>query len=80
MTDDTTIYHMMGRMEGKVDAFLSSQTRHEKTLEEHDKRLAALEAIRAQHTGMTRFVGFGWMAFAGTLTIFAEHIKAFLFR
>ena len=80
MTDDTTIYHMMGRMEGKVDAFLSSQTRIEEQLKNHDARLATLETLRAQHTGMTRFVGFGWMAFAGTLTIFAEHIKAFLFR
>lgn len=80
MSDDTQIYHMIGRMEGKVDAFLAAQARHEKTLEEHDKRLDALESIRAQHTGVQRFIGIGWLVFAGTLTLFAEHIKAFIFK
>lgn len=49
--DNNELYLMLGRLEGKIDASLSGQSRIEAKLDQHDSRIQSLEATRERGTG-----------------------------
>lgn len=84
MEAENQVFLALGRLEGKVDSFLSGQKRHEERLDAMDERLTNLETAKAQGTG--QFVGFttavrwGWVVLAAGLGLYADKIKEFIFR
>jgi hypothetical protein len=53
----------VGRLEGKVDLILANQNRSLEELECHDRRLSALECLKARVYGMVAAIG-------GAVTLF----------
>lgn len=52
MDQENNIFHLLGRLEGKLDTALSQGTKNEKSLEEINKRVGALERWRAYLAGI----------------------------
>jgi len=77
MNDETNnqLYLMLGRLEGKVDAFLSAQKSHEKRVDDLETRVSSLETIRAQGRGMLLLGGAFFATLATGLGFFADTIS-----
>jgi hypothetical protein len=51
------IYRALGRLEGKLDGFLIEMGEHQKRLDSHGQRLAALERSKAWLLGAAAIIG-----------------------
>ena len=50
---DANLYHLIGRMEGKMDSLLALTTKQDEKLERHGERIGKLERGRAYQLGVT---------------------------
>ncbi len=57
----------LGRLEGRVEQFLTHQARMDEKLDEHDKRILALEETRSTHKGFA--TGIALIASAATAAV-----------
>lgn len=60
LSSESQLFLFLGRLEGKVDALLSNQTRQDKRQEEFDVRLTVLETFKARGTGVLRTMHVVW--------------------
>ena len=74
MEEQSSLYLLLGRLEGKVDALLSNQNRTEEALSDHEERLTSLEALVHQKRGVRQFVTVTWGVLIALLAIFADDI------
>lgn len=79
MEDTPHLYLMLGRLEGKVDALLSNQTRTDEALNDHEERITSIEALVQQKRGARQFVGLAWGVLIAIAAIFSDFILG-LFR
>lgn len=69
----------LGRMEGRMEQFLTHQARHEDRLNEHDTRLGKLETTQAARKGYTTGAVAAASLAASVGTWLATHVGS-LFR
>jgi hypothetical protein len=79
MEDNSNLYLMLGRLEGKVDALLSNQTRTDEALSDHEERITSIEAMVQQKRGVWQFLGIAWGVLIALVAAFADQIQG-LFR
>lgn len=79
MEDTPHLYLMLGRLEGKVDALLSNQTRTDEALNDHEERITSIEALVQQKRGARQFIGLAWGVFIAVVAIFSDYLLG-LFR
>ncbi|MET3601116.1 hypothetical protein [Martelella mangrovi] len=79
MDDLTNFSLMLGRLEGKVDALLSSQGAVEERLMKTEKRLSDLEKLREQGTGAWHTARTMWLLGASALGALLATFKDYLF-
>ena len=61
------LFQGFGRLEGKVDAILSSQKDHNTKLEKLEERVMVLETKAHQTQGLFKGLHLVWLAVAGTI-------------
>lgn len=77
---DSQLYHMVGRIEGKIDAALSEQKRTNERLGKVEDRVTNLEATRHAARGSVRTLSILWTAAAAGLGAIFALIKEFFFK
>lgn len=84
MEQDNQLYHMVGRIDGKMDSFLAAQERTDERLKLIEHRVTNLETIRHRGTGQlhgfTTAVRWGWVVVAAGLGLYADKIKEIIIR
>lgn len=58
MSDDPELYRILGRLEGKLDAALATQARHESEIRKIVERITHLEKGRAFLVGIATIISF----------------------
>jgi len=74
MEEPSNIYLMLGRLEGKVDALLSSHSRIDAQLSDMDGRITDIEAMVQQKRGSRNLITVAWGVFISLLAIFSDRI------
>lgn len=74
MDENSNLYLMLGRLEGKVDALLSNQSRTDEALSNHEERITSLEANDQQKRGSRNLITVAWGVFISLLAIFSDRI------
>lgn len=84
MEADNQLFLALGRLEGKVDTFLSAQKRADERAEERfgalEDRVSNLETVKAQGTGFLAAARWGYVLAAAVAGLYADKIKEFIFR
>lgn len=74
MAEDHSLYHLLGKLEGKMDAIMASVSAHQDTTDNHSKRISGLEAeIAALKAGQTQ--NRSWLS--TLVAVFALALSAF---
>lgn len=80
MEADNQLFHMVGRIEGKIDAALSEQKRTNERLGKVEDRVTNLEATRHSARGSIRTLSILWTAAAAGLGAVFALVKEYLFK
>ncbi len=88
MEAENQVFLALGRLEGKVDTFLSAQKRADERAEERfgaiEARVTNLETAKARGTGQlvgfTTAIRWGWVVAGAVAGLYADKIKEFIFR
>ena len=76
--EDNQLYLMLGRLEGKVDAFLSKMETHEASVSNLEARVAKLEETKTQATGFVSGARAVWMVVAAAVGFLINTALKFL--
>lgn len=80
MEADNQLFHMIGRIDGKLDSALSEQKRTNERLEKVEVRVTDLEATRAEAKGSFKTLGLIWTAIAAIAGAAFAIAKEYLFK
>lgn len=80
MEADNQLFHMIGRMDGKLDSALAEHRRTNERLDKVEVRVTDLEVIKHKAAGSVRTLSILWTAAAAGIGAIFALAKEYFFR
>ena len=80
MDADNQLFHMVGRIEGKIDRALTEQERAHARLDKVESRVDTLEALKHKAQGSMKVIIALWTALAAAAGALYEITKGYIFK